>query len=484
MKHIIFLFLLIINHCSLFSVAHSDIFKEYDIRGVVGEEFTVEDTSAIAAAIATYFHEKDPSVHTISVGADGRVHSPSIKLNIIQSLREYGFDVLDIGICTTPVMYFSVHTLPVDAGLMITASHNPGEYNGIKICYGTNSVSGEEIKKIRDIYLNQAFSSKSIQEGNYDEIDLIARYVDYFVAEFPDLIGADINAIIDCGNGAAGTVMPLLAEKMQWKTVKLLYAEVDGSYPHHIADPTVEKYMLDLKEALANSTAAFGLGFDGDVDRMAPMTKSGKLVKGDQLVSLFSKPIIDQNPGSAVVFDVSSSRFLHNVVKKWGGTPVISKTGVACVKKAMADSGALIGGEISCHTVFKDRYFGYDDGIYSMMRLFEFLKNSERSLESWLEEFPLTVSSPTYRLPCKRSVCFEIIEKLQDIYSQREDVELITVDGLRLHFPQGWGIVRASNTEPLISMRFEGQTKDDLDGLKKEFYEVISQYIECSALLN
>lgn len=481
MKLSVYIISLLLNASALFS-AHPSIFKEYDIRGVVGEEFTVEETYDIAAAIATYYQEKDTSVKTVALGADGRVHSPLIRKQVTQALRDFGFDVLDIGTCTTPVMYFSLHTLPVDAGLMITASHNPGEYNGIKICLGKSSVSGNEIRRIRDIYLNKTFSELPVQKGKHQEIDLISRYVDYFAAQFPHLIGADLKAIIDCGNGAAGSVMPSLVEKMQWQSVQLLYPELDGTYPHHVADPTVEKYMQDLKAALADSSADFGLGFDGDGDRMAPMTKKGLLIKGDQLLTLFSKPILDLHPGSAIVFDVSSSLFLHDLVRKWGGVPVISGTGVACVKRVMAETGAYVGGEISCHTVFKDRYFGFDDGIYSMMRLFELLLTSKRSLEDWVTEFPTSVSSPTLRLPCERSICFKIIEVLQNTFSQRDDVELITVDGLRLHFPYGWAIVRPSNTEPLISMRFEGKTEEDLNKLKWEFYEIISTYIECSAL--
>ena len=483
MKRFLFLFICLVHHCFLSAIAQDDIFKEYDIRGVVGTEFEIEDSYAIGCALATYFIEKDATIKTIALGADGRVHSPAIKSMVCKALLDHGFDVLSIGTCPTPVMYFSLYTAAVDAGLMITASHNPGVYNGIKICRGVDSVSGQEIKRIRDIYLTQQFQARQKERGNYQEVDMIAQYADYLMHSFPHLVGSDLFAIIDCGNGAAGAVLPLLSKQMQWKNVQLLYPEVDGTFPHHIADPTVEKYMQDLKAALLNSNASLGLAFDGDGDRMAPMTKSGYLVKGDQLLTLYSKQILEQYPGSSIVFDVSSSLALHHVIKKWGGIPVISSTGVAQIKKKMGQTGALVAGEISCHTIFKDRYFGFDDGIYSMMRLFELLQATPYSLDELIQDLPLVFCSPLYRLPANRSLSLKIIDDLIEKLTARNDAELITLDGLRVHFPYGWAIVRASNTEPVISMRFEGHSKEDLNRLKNEFYEMISSFIDCSPLL-
>ena len=465
----------------LFATAQDVVFREYDIRGVVGKEFEVEDTYDIGCAIATYLLEKDATIKTIALGADGRVHSPDIKNQIRNAFLERGFNVVDIGTCTTPIMYFATYTAPVDAGLMITASHNPGEYNGIKIRRGKTPVYGPEIKRIHDLYVNKQFIAVKKQVGNYEEVDMVARYVDYLVNLFPNLLGDDLDAIIDCGNGAAGTVMPLLLKRMKWNHVQLLYPEVDGTYPNHVADPTVEKYMQDLKVELMNSNAQLGLGFDGDCDRMAPMTKSGRLVKGDQLLTLFSKKIVEQNPGSSVVFDVSSSLALHDTVKKWGGNPVLSATGIAKVTKTMVETGALLGGEISCHTIFKDHYLGFDDGVYSMMRLFELLKTTNQSLDELLAELPPVFCSPLYRLACDRALCLKIIDAIQATLSKRQDAELITIDGLRIHLPYGWAIVRPSNTEPVISMRFEGYTQEDLDHLKKEFYDMISPFIDCGS---
>lgn len=484
MNKILFCLIALFNHCLLFAAAQESIFKEYDIRGIVGKEFEVEDASEMASAIGTYFLQKDASIKRILVGADGRVHSPFIKSNIITALISMGLDVVDIGTCTTPIVCFGLYTIPVDAGLMITASHNSGEYNGIKIFLGKSSVSGQEIKKIRDLYNSKQFMNTGEKKGTYKEEKLIACYVECIKSLFPKLVGSPIRAIIDCGNGAAGTVMPLLVDQMQWKHVSLLYPEVDGTYPHHIADPTVEKYMDDLKKELLNSNAELGLGFDGDCDRMAPMTTSGRLVKGDQLVTILSKAILEKHPGSSIIFDVSSSQALLKDVKRWGGNAFISATGTAQIKKKMTETDALLGGEISCHTIFKDRYFGFDDGIYSMMRLFELLQDSNRSLDEWLSDLTPAFSSPAYRIPCPAPLCQKIIDALHQHFSNRSDAELILVDGLRIHLPYGWAIVRSSKTEPVISIRLEGNTEEDLLHIKREFYALIKPHLNCPTLLD
>lgn len=483
MRRFFFLFSLLLHQCLLFAEIQNHIFREYDIRGIVGSEFDIEDTYDIACAIGTYLVEQDSTIKKIAIGADGRIHSPLIKDQVRNALIDQGFDVLDIGVCTTPVMYFSLYTPSIDAGLMITASHNPGEYNGIKIRHRTNPVFGPDIKRIRDIYISKQFVSAKKQPGNYQEVNMVAHYVDCLVKLFPHLKGSNLRVIIDCGNGAVGSVLPLLLEKMQWNHVQLLYPEIDGTYPNHVADPTVEKYMQDLKAEILSSNVDFGVGFDGDGDRMAPMTKSGQLIKGDQLLAIYSKKILEENPGSSIVFDVSSSLALHHLIKKWGGVPVISATGIAQVKKKMIETKALLGGEISCHTIFNDLYFGFDDGVYSMLRLFELLQKTNRSLDEWVHDLPLTYSSILYRLPCERELCLKIIEVLKDNFSKRPGIEFLTIDGLRVHFPYGWVIVRASNTEPVISMRFEGNTHENLERLKKEFYELITPYFNCSAIL-
>lgn len=481
MKLYLFLVAFLINCSLLIGEAQDRIFKEYDIRGIVGAEFEVEDAYDLGMAIGTYLLKKDSSIRKIALGADGRIHSPAIKKHVCQALLDIGLDVLDIGICTTPVMYFSLHTEPVDAGLMITASHNPGKYNGIKIATKASSIYGKEIKNILAIYQTK---EKVVLNriGKYEQVDMIGRYIECMENLFPHLKGANINAIVDCGNGAAGTVLPLLIEKMQWKNIQLLYPEVDGTFPHHEADPIVESNMQDLKKILSQSNAQLGIGFDGDCDRMAPMSKSGYLVKGDQLLTILSKSIVESNPGTAVVFDISSSLALHKVIKKWGGNPILSGTGIATIKKTMREANALIGGEISCHTIFRDRFFGFDDGLYSMLRLFELMAETGSSLDELIQAIPLTFTSKLYRIPCSSSVCNEVINMLRLTFEKKDDVEIFSIDGIRIHFPFGWAIVRASNTEPLISIRFEAETQQKLENLKNEFRDLMAPYFDCSSI--
>lgn len=468
----------------LFGVAHEGIFKEYDIRGVVGKEFTEEDGYDMTRAITTYLTQEDAKIRTIALGADGRIHSPAIKSHVTAALLDHGFNVIDIGTCTTPVMYYAMHATTAEAGLMITASHNPGEYNGIKICQGKAKVSGAGIRRIRELYLSQQHDAPCGRRGSHEKIDLISAYIDHLAALFPHLVGASVDAIVDCGNGAAGTVLPQLVKKMKWDRVRLLYPEVDGSYPHHIADPSVEENMHDCKMELLTSDAAFGLGFDGDCDRMAPMAKSGRLIKGDQLVAIYSHKLLTEHPGGCIVFDISSSQSLHDVVRSYGGIPMIAATGIVHVKSKMDQTGSLLGGEISCHTIFTDRYLGFDDGVYSMMRLFELLQATEKTLDEYLDELPMVYTSPLYRLPCQRALCFEIIEALKLHYSSRTGTELITLDGLRLHTPDGWAIIRPSNTEPVISIRFEGRTEAAFAAMQKDLHALISPFIECEQFLN
>lgn len=483
MKRVFLLLVFACIYTDLFATANDKIFREYDIRGIVGKEFEVEDTYEMVGAILSYLVEKNPELKIIAVGADGRLHSPAIKQEVCRSILERGFDVFDIGTCTTPTLSFTMYTMPVDAGLMITASHNPGEYNGIKIRLGKESVSSRAMKKICHYYVNKIFLPPSTNQGRIHKIDAIESYTNCLVSLFPHLVGLKIHAIVDCGNGAAGTVMPLLVQKMKWEYVELLYSEVDGTYPNHIADPTVEAYMSDLKLAVIASGADLGIGFDGDADRMAPVTNKGRLLKGDQLLTLYSQKTLREFPGTAIVFDVSSSKSLFPLIEKMGGVPVLAATGIAKVKKQMNESGALLAGEMSCHTIFKDHFFGFDDGIYSMMRLFELLNGTSSSLNDLLDEFPPTFISRLYRIPCERSVSLAIVEKLTKKFALRNDCELITVDGLRVHLPNGWAIVRASNTEPVISIRFEGNSPEELDAIKQEFYPTIADYIKCSEII-
>ncbi len=460
---------------------HKSIFREYDIRGKVDSELMIDEVYDLTRAIAYYFVKHDKDVKTVAVGMDGRTHSPAIRDQVCKALIDSGLNVVFIGVCPSPVLYFALRTLPVQAGLMITASHNTKEYNGLKICLRTRSVWGKQIQEIYG-YFKEGRQVAALEQGEMSEHLVIPEYIAWMVKHFPHLKGMSLSVIVDCANGAAGTVLPQLVKAMQWDNVQLLYPEVDGSYPNHEADPTVEENMQDLKKLLATTDAQVGVGLDGDCDRMAAMTKNGFLVPGDQLLAVFAQSIIKKYPDLVVVCDIKSSSGLIQLVQALGGQVVVSPSGHSWIKETMKKHDALLAGELSCHFFFGDRYFGYDDGIYAMMRLFELLVESGKSLQELLTIFPKKVSSPEYRIPCPEDKKHEIVQAIKDEFSKRADIQLLTIDGVRATMDYGWGIVRPSNTQPVLSMRFESDSDQGLQHVKQNFFAVLKKYFDLAKL--
>jgi len=376
-----------------------NIFREYDIRGIVGQELVIEESYNLGKAIATFLSSKHPESSQFIIGRDGRSHSQPIAQNVIKAIMDLGFDVIDVGICPTPAVYFAVHHLNLPTALVITASHNPKEYNGVKIW----GVWGQQITEIKKIFVDQAFMQPlSPVKGRLKQYPIVDHYIDYLVNHFEHLQGLQTHAIIDCGNGSGGTVMPQLVKKMNWPNIKLLFEEVDGNFPNHEADPTVPENMTYVANALMyNPQLELGMGLDGDCDRMNPMTRNGVLVPGDQVLGLFAKPILEKNPGAAVVCDIKSSGGVIDALKQWGGQAYLAPSGYSFIKKAMLENKALLGGELSCHFTFNDRYFGYDDGIYAALRTLELLHQSQLSLEELLLDIPQKISSPEIRITCQ-----------------------------------------------------------------------------------
>ncbi len=459
-----------------------NIFREYDIRGIFGKEFMLEETYDLAKAIVSYFLQKDPSTKTIIVAMDGRTHSPAIKKKFVAAITDMGLNVIDIGLCPTPTFYFSLFTHKVGkSGIMITASHNPKEYNGFKICLNRNALWGKEIQKIKEIYQNKDFHKNTEdKKGIVEEYDALNAYINDLVKRFDHLKNFSLPFIIDCGNGTAGTVLPQIIKLMNWENVKLLFEKVDGNFPHHEADPTTIENMQEvLKYIKTHPEIELGIGFDGDCDRMNPITKYCFLVPGDKLLALYSKHVIEENPNAAIVFDIKSSDGLIELLEKWGAKPVIAPSGHSLIKDAMKKNNALLAGELSCHFFFKDRYFGYDDGIYAMMRLLEILEKEKKPLCSLLEMFPKKISSPEIRTPCKEEEKAQIIESVRKYFSKKEDVvKIIDIDGIRAHMKYGWGIARSSNTQPVISIRFESDTEERMKKIKEDFSQALKPYLE------
>lgn len=459
----------------------STIFREYDIRGQVGDELVLDEVYNLGRAIATYLIMNNPRVRTIILGADGRTHSPEMKRHLSRACNDAGLDVIYIGLCPTPVMYFAMHTMNVDAGLMITASHNTKEYNGIKMCMGKSSIWGEHIQVIKDLFYKQQFIKKR-RVGVYYQRALIPTYISWLKMQFYHLVNYDIPIIFDCAHGAAATVLPLLIQTMGWKNATLLYAGIDGTFPAHEADPVVAKNMKMLKQEVRIQQAALGIGFDGDGDRMAPMTQDGTIVFGDQLLALFAIDVLKKNKNSTIVFDVKCSSGLIEKINDLGGKPCLSATGHSIIKNRMLQEHALLGGELSCHFFFADHYFGYDDGIYAALRLLSLIKREHKSLVELIADFPHRISTPEIRLSCTHVNTKTVVQAVERNFNKLPGVELLTIDGVRVTRGNKWGLIRSSNTQPMVSLRFEADTLQGLIDIKNEFIAVLGEFFDTNDL--
>lgn len=453
------------------------IFREYDIRGKVGTELDINQVYDLARALAYYFVQHNPDTKIVAVGMDGRTSSPQIKDELVRGLIDSGLDVKFVGLCTSPALYFALYTQDVQAALMVTASHNPGDYNGLKICLAKALVWGTQVKVIRDLFKEKKHITAT-RVGIVQDEPVVPLYVEWLANHFPQLIGMPLSVVIDCGNGAGGSVIPSLVKRMQWPHIKQLYCEVDGTYPNHEADPVKAENMNDVKKILQETDIEVGIGLDGDADRMVPMTKKGFLVPGDQVLALFAKGILEKNPGGSIVFDIKSSSGLSELIKQWGGVPRMSPTGHAIVKDHMREYHALLGGELSCHFFFKDDYFGYDDGIYAMLRLFALLQDTHKTLDELVTVFPKKYSTREIRIACPDDQKNGVVQAVREYFRKRQDVSLLEIDGARVDTDYGWGIVRAANTQPALSMRFEANTPEGLVQIKQEFINALAPHFD------
>lgn len=457
------------------------IFREYDIRGVVGQDFVIDHVYDLSCAIAYYMKQHAPEIKKIAIGMDGRIHSPCIKDIVCNALQSSGLEVLFIGLCTSPVLYFSMHQRHADAGIMITASHNPSSYNGLKLCLGTHSLWGQQIRDIKEIYL-QRKKLVTTSYGVYSEQDVVSEYVTWMTNHFKHMRGWDEYVVIDCANGASGAVIPALVECMQWRNAQILYPEVDGTYPHHEADPVVYENMMAIKQVLDSSNAIIGVGLDGDADRMGAMLKSGYHLSGDQLLGFFTQGVFNNHSGS-VVCDVKTSQALFDVLAAHDIESHTAPCGHAIIKDHMRKTGALLGGELSCHFMFADRYFGYDDGIYAMMRLFEMI-HAGNSIESYIASYPHYYSSKEFRLACDPDGKQKIIDVCTAYLLQKyPHASVQHIDGARIAFDDEWILIRASNTQSMISVRFESKNADRYKELHDDLIIVLAEFVDIAPIV-
>lgn len=441
------------------------IFREYDIRGIAGKDITEEEVFKLAKAIGTYMKQRGSK--KLSVGYDCRLTSDRYAENMIRGLAGTGCEVIDIGMCPTPVLYFSIRHLKTDGGVMVTASHNPPEYNGFKICLGTDSVHGDQIQKIREIAEKGKFEKG---QADISEADAVTPYLNYIKENIT--INRSIRAGVDAGNGTAGVVAVSLLKSLGCEVYDI-YCEPDGRFPNHEADPTVLENLRDLIALVRENSLDVGIGYDGDGDRIGVVDHTGKVIYGDQLMIIFAREILSRKPGSTFISEVKCSKTMYDDIEKRGGRAVMWKTGHSLIKEKMKQEQAVLAGEMSGHIFFADRYFGFDDAVYASCRLLEILSATGRTIDELLDGVPETHSTPEIRVDCPDELKFSVVDKAKEILSQK--YEVIDIDGARIVFEDGWGLVRASNTQPALVMRFEALSAARLEEIRKIVEKTITE---------
>ncbi len=433
------------------------IFREYDIRGIAGSEITDSDVSTLGRAFGTYMARQGK--RRIVVGRDCRLTSDRYRDLLVGGLLQSGMDVVDIGVCPTPLLYFAIRRLEREGGMMITASHNPPEYNGFKVCNGFDTIAGAEIQKLAHIACSGDFSSA---EGKLDHFDIITPYVD-FVAGNIRLKGR-LRVGVDGGNATGGPVATAILRRLGCE-IYPIYCEMDGTFPNHEPDPTVMENLVDLQNLVLRERLDVGVAYDGDSDRLGVIDHRGEVVFGDKLMIIFAREILSRRPGSVIISEVKCSKTLFDDIEQHGGLAVMWKTGHSLIKAKMKEVDAQLAGEMSGHMFFKDRYFGFDDGIYASCRLLEILSGSGKRIPELLDGVPAMHATPEIRIECPDEIKFEVVERAKREFKEK-NLKVIDIDGARITFPDGWGLVRASNTQPVLVVRFEAQTLDRLGEIR------------------
>jgi phosphomannomutase/phosphoglucomutase len=445
------------------------IFREYDIRGDVEEDLTDSVVRDIGRAFAAYMSERGRK--KASLGRDCRLSSEHFRNLVAEGMVEGGLDVIDLGLVPTPLFYYSLFTLDVEGGIMITGSHNPPSMNGFKVAFGKSTIFGDEIQ-----YMGKLIEEKRFVrgKGSYNEYrDIVQDYYTFLRSNIK--LEKSFKVVVDAGNGTGGVVaVPILREMGQHVTG--IFCDMDGHFPNHFPDPTVEKNMETLIQTVLDQKADIGIGYDGDSDRIGVIDDKGGIIWGDYLMIIFARDILKTHRGASFVSEVKCSKNLFDDVERHGGIPVMWKAGHSLIKQKMKEIGALLGGEMSGHIFFADKFFGFDDAIYSSLRLLEIMSKGARPLSEYLSDVPKTYSTPEIRIDCPDNVKFEVVKKLTDSY--RDRFNIIDIDGVRILFDDGWGLVRPSNTQPILVLRFEGQTKEALDRIRSMVMEDLERVMK------
>ena len=443
-----------------------EIFKAYDIRGIVGKTLTPEIVEAIGQAIGS--EAKARSQHAICIGRDGRLSGPELTAALARGIQKAGIDVIDLGMVATPMTYFAAYELDTNSCVMVTGSHNPPDYNGLKMVIGGETLSGDTIQQLRVRLEENKLTSGN---GSYKTHDIAEAYLARIASDVKP--ARPMKIIVDCGNGVPGAFAPELYRRLGC-TVEEMFCEVDGTFPNHHPDPSVLHNLEDLIARLKTSDAELGFAFDGDGDRLGVVTKDGSVIFPDRQLMLFADDVLSRNPGAEVIFDVKSTRKLFDWIRQRGGKPTLWKTGHSFIKAKMKETGALLAGEMSGHIFFKERWYGFDDGMYAGARLLEYLSN-KADPNATLHSLPDTVNTPELQIRMKEGEHYALMETLQKTARFPEADRVITIDGLRVEYADGFGLARPSNTTPVIVLRFEADNEPALKRIQGDFRRVIGE---------
>ncbi|WP_417452030.1 phosphoglucomutase/phosphomannomutase PgmG [Kordiimonas sp.] len=446
-------------------IFHSTVLREYDVRGIVGETLHKEDAYALGKAFGT--HVKRAGGTRVCVGYDGRVSSPELSSRLMAGLASTGLDVINIGLGATPMLYYSVFELDADGGIMVTGSHNPPNYNGFKMMLGKKPCFGDAIQALGATANNGDFEEG---EGSVSKVDVFDRYVERLLRDYE---GAAFKVAWDPANGAAGPAVEALVKRLPGKHI-VINAEVDGTFPNHHADPTVEENLEQLKEVVARHGCDIGLSFDGDGDRIGAVDGKGRVVWGDQMLAIMAGDLLKELPGAPIIADVKASNALFDRIREMGGEPVMWKTGHSLIKSKMVELEAPLAGEMSGHIFYKHKFYGHDDAMYAGLRFMNAVANQGGDLAALKDGLPTAINTPELRFECDEVRKFEVVEEVKSRL-QAADAKMSTVDGVRVQTEDGWWLLRASNTQAVLVARCEASTSDGLDRLKKTLVSALAE---------
>ncbi|HOE18641.1 MAG TPA: phosphomannomutase/phosphoglucomutase [Syntrophorhabdaceae bacterium] len=448
------------------------IFREYDIRGKVEKDLTDDVVTDIAKGFAALMAEEGK--RKVSVCRDCRLSSEHYRDLIVQGMVEGGLDVTDLGVLPTGLFYYSLFNLDVEGGIMITGSHNPADQNGFKVAVGKSTIYGQQIQYVRKIIEEKRFVKGNGSYGEYK--NLVEDYYNFLRSNIK--LTKRFKVVVDAGNGTGGVIaVPIMREMGQ--DVIPLFCEMDGNFPNHFPDPTVEKNIETLRKTVLKNKADIGIGYDGDADRIGVIDNEGTIIWGDYLMIIFARDVLKEHRGAAFVSEVKCSKNLYTEVEKHGGVPIMWKAGHSLIKQKMKETGALLGGEMSGHVFFADKFFGYDDAVYASLRLLEVMCKDERPVSEFLKDIPKMYSTPEIRLDCPDAVKFDVVKRLTEYY--RERYQVIDIDGVRVVMNDGWGLVRPSNTGPILVLRFEAESPEAMkriqDMVMKDLERMMKEHL-------